>query len=195
MKGSQTVLGVLGLVAAAVCALPTAAQGQGLLSSAYIGGTVGRAQAKDFCRNAAFGGAAVACDQKDTSWRILAGYQFDRNFALEGGFHDLGESNIPGSDAHARAWELVGIGALPVGLVSFYGKLGAFRGELKGGGGFSRNSEATISLTVGAGVQVEGSKQFGIRLEWQRYPNMGGGRWRADTNVDVWSVGTILRFQ
>src|SRR6267143_1528389 len=48
------------------------------------GGTVGQAEFKDGCRGLA------GCDNKDTAWRILGGYQFNRYFAAELGY-DLGE--------------------------------------------------------------------------------------------------------
>ena len=89
------------------------------LSSVYIGGTLGQSEYKDGCTGVA------SCDEKDTAWRLLAGYQFNRYFAAELGYHDLGSVSAPGASVDGTAWELVGLGAYPVfEKVSLYGKLG-----------------------------------------------------------------------
>jgi opacity protein-like surface antigen len=101
-------------------------------SGFYVGLGLGKATAKDWCSEPALGGGATRCDDKDTTWRMLAGYQFTRNFAVEGGYHDLGRvqftRGVAETTLKANAWELNGIAALPVGgIVSVYGKLGLFR--------------------------------------------------------------------
>ena len=41
-------------------------------------------------------GGGVDCDDKDTAWRILGGYQINRNFAVELGFHEFGDASASG---------------------------------------------------------------------------------------------------
>lgn len=157
-----------------------AAQQPGL-SSVYIGGTIGQAEYKD-------GGGG---DDKDTAWRILGGYQFNRYFAAELGYHNLGEASAAGGALEGTAWELVGIGAYPiVDKLSVYGKLGVYRGELEAPGAEETNTD----LTFGVGLQYEVLKNVGLRGEWQRYSKMGGGN-LVETDVDVLSVGVVYRFQ
>ena len=158
-----------------------AAAQQPSLSSVYVGGTIGQAEYKD-------GGGG---DDKDTAWRILGGYQFNRHFAAELGYHNLGEASAAGGALEGTAWELVGIGAYPlVDKLSVYGKLGVYRGELEAPGAEETNTD----LTFGVGLQYDLLKNVGVRGEWQRYSKMGGGN-IAETDVDVLSVGVVYRFQ
>jgi OOP family OmpA-OmpF porin len=183
MNKLKAVLASAGLSAAIGFAGSAAAQSN--LASWYVGGTLGQSDFKDGCQGLG------SCDKKDTAWRILGGYQFNRNFAAEFGYHDLGKASASGGDTKGNAWELVGIGALPlVDQFSVYGKLGAYRGELKAAAAKKTNSD----FTYGAGVQYDFTKTVGVRGEWQRYNKMGGGALR-ETDVDVLSVGVIYRFQ
>lgn len=97
-------------LAASAFALPAAAQVS--MSSVYVGATVGQAEYKDACQGIAPG---VSCDEKDTAWRVLAGYQINRHFAAEIAYHNLGETKASAGGASAaigvKAFELVGIGA------------------------------------------------------------------------------------
>ena len=155
------------------------------LSSVYIGGTLGQSEYKDGCTGVA------SCDEKDTAWRLLAGYQFNRYFAAELGYHDLGSVSAPGASVDGTAWELVGLGAYPVfEKVSLYGKLGVYRGELEAPAAKETNSD----LTYGIGLQYDVLKSLGVRGEWQRYSKLGGGA-IGETDVDVLSAGVVYRFQ
>jgi OmpA-OmpF porin, OOP family len=183
MKRSKAVLAIAGISAA--LAFSGGAAAQPSLSSAYIGGTIGQSEYKDGC--AGLG----SCDKKDTAWRILGGYQVNRYFAAELGYHNLGEASAAAGATEGKAWELVGVGAYPfANQFSVYGKLGVYRGELKGPSGKENNSD----LTYGAGLQYDLLKNVGLRGEWQRYNKMGGGN-VAETDVDVLSAGVVYRFQ
>jgi OOP family OmpA-OmpF porin len=171
--------------AAALAVAGGALAQQPKLSSVYVGGTLGQAEYKDGCRNVA------DCDQKDTAWRILGGYQFNRYFAAELGYHNLGEASAPAGATEGNAWEVVGIGSYPIiEKLGVYGKLGLYRGELKGPGAKESNSD----LTYGLGLQYDVIQNVGVRGEWQRYNKMGGGN-LVETDVDVLSIGAIYRFQ
>ena len=173
------------LAVAALTVAGSALAQQPSLSSVYVGGTIGQSEFKDGCNGVS------DCDKKDTAWRVLGGYQFNRYFAAELGYHDLGEASASGSSLEGNAWEVVGIGAYPViDKLSVYGKLGLYRGELESSGAKETNSD----LTYGLGVQYDVHKNVGIRGEWQRYNKIGGGN-LVETDVDVLSIGAIYRFQ
>jgi OOP family OmpA-OmpF porin len=93
----------------------------------YVGGSIGQSDVDVDCLG--------SCDTKDTAWKIFGGYQVNRNFALEIGYTDLGEisDNVPGvfsETAESSAWELVGVGSLPVANnFSLHGKIGVYRAE------------------------------------------------------------------
>jgi len=164
MKSKKGIAAVLALAAAAF-AQPAAAQSMGGdRPGFYAGGSVG------------------TNDDEELAVRALGGYQINRTFAAELGYHRLGE--IPGG-AKARALELVGLGFIPVGPVSLYGKLGLFRGDARNG--------TNTDLTYGAGVQYDLARNIGLRGEWQRYDGLKSGGRVVD--VDVMSLGAIFRFQ
>jgi OmpA-OmpF porin, OOP family len=82
-----------------------------------------------------------------------------------------------------NAWEVVGIGSLPLtNQFSVFGKLGFARLEAKGFG----MKETDTELTYGAGVQFNVSPRLGIRGQWQRYD--------TDEEGDFISLGVIYRF-
>jgi OOP family OmpA-OmpF porin len=165
---------VLGLTAA-VFALPAAAQTASDTTGFYVGASVGQSKIKD---------CPAGCDDKDTAWRLLGGYQLNRNFSAELGYHNLGDFG----GAKANAWELVGVGLLPVAnQFGVYGKLGAHHSEVKDGSSVTGNG-----LTYGAGLQYDLMPALGLRGEWQRYDKVGGV---SDSTIDVLSIGAIWRFR
>jgi OOP family OmpA-OmpF porin len=168
----------------------------------YLGGSIGQATAQDWCNGV---GPGVSCEDSDTAWRIFGGYQVNRNFAVEAGYHDLGSATAStGSvrlNADATALELVGIGMLPLAeRFSVYGKLGVYAGStdwnvsvpalgLSQGG-----SEDTTDLTYGLGLRYDINRQVALRGEWQRYTNMGNKDTIGETDVDVVSIGVLWKF-
>ncbi|HUQ75354.1 MAG TPA: porin family protein [Burkholderiales bacterium] len=171
---------ILALATTAV-ALPAAAQLN--MSSVYVGGGLGRANYK-------------APSETDTAWRVFGGYQINRNFAAEIGYHNLGEVNFVQGQRNAKVWELVGIGAFPVATnLSVYGKLGAYyaKSELQSAV-VPSGDDTQGGLTYGFGAQYDFTQQMGVRAEWQRYDQVGGAR-TGETDIDVMNVSLLYRFR
>lgn len=140
----------------------------------YIGGFIGQADVDEV-------------SDEDTSVKVIGGYQFNRNFAAEVGYIDFGKTSAGGVEFKANAWEVVGVGMLPVmDRLGVYGKLGMFWGEAKGGG----VKEDSVEVTYGVGVQWDFARNLGLRGEWQRYTDVGDGA----SDIDVLSVGVVFRF-
>ena len=161
--------------AVAAVAFPTAGVAQTSTADShwYVGGHVGRA---DWDR----------ANDEDTSIRILGGYQVNRNIAAEFGYTDLG--SVAGGSAKGKAWDLVGVGSIPLAdKFAVYGKLGFAWSEVKG---FGQN-ESSLELTYGVGVSYDFSPTVAFRGEWQKYPDAGDGA----TDIDVLSIGVIFRFK
>lgn len=159
-------------------------------SGAYAGASIGQSKFRDACK-----GFSGSCDDKDTAWRLFGGYQMNRNFGAEVGYSDFGKaeaSNTLGrSSVEANALDLVAIGSLPIiDRLSAYGKLGVYRGTLKSGGTDRSNND----LTFGLGAQYDLLRNVGLRTEWQRYKDMGGGDF-GKSDIDVLNVGLLYRFQ
>jgi opacity protein-like surface antigen len=192
----QKLLSVLIGAVAAITSLPAAAQMRSdpAATNWYLGGSVGRAKAKDFCGR--IGGAATACDDTDVAWGFYGGYQFNRNLAGEIGYRWLGHAETTGPSARmaTELWEVDAVGILPLGGISLYGKLGLFRAYAKGADAFAGINEHTSTATFAGGLQFDVDRRFAVRGEWQRYPKVGGGNYGGSTAVDVWSVGGQYRF-
>jgi OOP family OmpA-OmpF porin len=54
--------------------------------------------------------------------------------------------------------------------------------------------ETNTDLTYGIGAQYDINRQLGVRAEWQRYTNMGDDATIGESDVDVMSVGLVVRF-
>ncbi len=192
MRGDKKVL-LAAMLGATVMAVPAVSMAQARGETGwYAGITLGQSEVKSVdC-------AGFSCDTKDTAFRVLGGYQINRNFAAELGYHDLGKVKVsaPGVsfDIKSNAWELVGVGAYPLAnQFSVYGKLGFYRGEVKVSGG---GKDTNTDLTYGIGGQYDLSREVGIRAEWQRYGKIGGDSSTGGTSdVDVLSIGAIWRFR
>jgi len=189
---AKAAVAILGVASAMAFAAPAAAQDQGW----YAGLHLGQSNAKDACDG--IGGGGVSCDDEDTAWRILGGYQFNKNLAAEFGYSDLGEASAsgPGGSAsiESTAWELVAVGSWPfTPNFSAYGKLGMYRGETDASAPGVSESESNTDLTYGLGVRWDFTKNLGVRAEYQIYKDMGGGN-IGESDVDVISVGVIWKF-
>ena len=165
-------------------ALPAAAQDLGRF---YIGGGLGRAHYDNVC-----GGATFQCKDRDTAWNAFAGWQFLRYLAVEAGIGEMGHVTIDANNAKASAVELDAVGTLPLlARFSLIGRIGAFHGDMHGEGIAQRKNAGT----AGIGAMWEPNPGVGLRLEWQRYPDMGGGPFMATTNIDVTRLSMLIRFR
>jgi len=140
-----------------------------------------------------YAGATLGLNGDDeVGWRVLAGYQANRNFGVELGYHDLGKHNIAGFPLESSAVEALGVGRLPLNPeFALYGKVGAYRSTSKGGGA----NERQVDVTFGAGFDYALSNNLAARVEWQRYRAMGGGAIGQVGDLDVFSVGALYRFR
>jgi OmpA-OmpF porin, OOP family len=171
--------------AAAALGFTGAAAAQSIWGNVYIGGSAGRSEFKDGCASSA------SCDDEDTALRILAGYQLNKYLAVELGYHELGELSTSAGEQEGKAWEIVGTASWHFAdRLSIYGKLGGYWGQLEG----PFDDEKSTDLTYGVGLRWDFTRNWGVRGEWQRYSNLGGGQ-LAETDVDVLSVGFLFSFR
>ena len=169
----------------------------------YIGAGIGRSEARDFC--GALGGA---CDAKDMSWNVFAGYQFTRNFAVEVGYNDFGKATssgfiggTPGAiTSESTALEIVGLAAAPLtDAFSVYIKGGFFRfdTDVVGTGsaaGLALNDKGS-GATFGIGAEYTFTRNIAARLEWQRYLSVTEGILGAgDGDIGVLRLTTRYKF-
>jgi OOP family OmpA-OmpF porin len=186
-------------IAAGVIAGPAAAQNKGI----YLGGSVGYAQYHDACSR-----ATVPCDDKDTNWRAFAGYQFHRNWAAEAGYGLIGRASGQGLISggpesgsfkqEATGWDVSILGSFEIagGLWAF-GRLGGYSARTtldQQGTSFADQHDADTQsgFLYGLGIAYHLS-HIGVRLEWQRYGNIGINSFGHDDR-DVFNLGLLVRF-
>lgn len=179
---------------AALAAAPAFAQGL------YVGGHFGQVRYANTCDE--IGGSGVTCDDSDTGFRVLGGYQFTPHVAAEVAYTDLGELSASGpggtASVEVSAFEVVAVATMPVAeRFSLYGKAGVYRGEVDVRIDTvlltDSASESNTDLTFGAGVRFDFTQQASLRVEWQRYPDLGGDETGED-DVDFLSLGVLFRF-
>jgi OmpA-OmpF porin, OOP family len=166
----------------------------------YVGGALGQGKAKEFCNGLSGGG--VSCDDKDTTVKGMGGYQFTKNFALEGGLTNAGtyEARGPGGRITVEAAILEGtaVAILPLGQqFSVFGKFGLYSSAVDSTVAtflLNRDERTTNSdLTFGAGLGWAFTPKFQLRADWQRYQDVDAG-FLGKSDVDVVSLGLLYRF-
>lgn len=142
----------------------------------------------------------------DNTYRFKLGYKYSRYFAVETQFNDFSRpSEMFGSPASlASNFRSTGFGVdtiatLPVWRFSFYGRMGAYRGD--GRNPFSAYSTSLLAdnsshgtrLRYGLGVRYEFTKAFGIHADVERYSPLGSPL-AGEPESDLFSVGVNWRF-
>src|SRR5438552_9676276 len=204
MRRLRLLASPLSLLVAGGLWLPIGAAAQ---SAWYLGASGGQSAIKasagevdqGFLIDDAFTASGTTLDKKDTAWKLYAGYRFNRFFAAEAGYADLGKASfsttivgapsgttpappfpITGT-AKARGAFLSALAHWPVTQdISLFVKAGAFRSDAKfteviPGTGITRVSqtERRTDGNYGVGLQWAFSGRVGARLEVERFKNIG----------------------
>ena len=132
----------------------------------------------------------VSFDDTPLGFKLIAGYDFTENFAIEGSYVNSGEGedSIMGVDVEAEltAFTVSAVGLLPVSdTVTLFGKLGLYTGESEVTAfGISADDDED-GLTVGGGLRFKMNDQFSLRGEFDWY----------DTDLDtLWSIGVGFQY-
>lgn len=184
-----------------------AAQMQTQDAGFYLGAAVGQAKAKDVCTELTGVGFVGGCDDKDTAWKISAGYQFNKNFGVELGYVDLGEFTAAGTilgvpvtaKAEATGFEVLAVGTIPLAQqFSAYAKAGAFRWDVDtsatAAGVPVGVGDKGTDFTFGIGLKYDFTRNASARLEFQRYNNVGEDATTGQSDVNLWTLGVMYKF-
>lgn len=185
----------------------------------YAGGSVGRAGATiddDRIRGGLAGQGLVTNGiddrEHDTGFKAFGGYQFNRHFAMEAGYFDLGSfgytahTTPAGSlagDMRVRGLNLDLVGTLPLTeRFSLLGRIGVISARTEASfsaSGAARVPYASASTSQrftdakwGAGVAYAFTDALSMRLEAERYRVKDSVGNHGD--VDMVSVGLVYRF-
>ena len=206
-------LGALGLTALAAIAGPLDAADN---SGWYGGINIGESMAKidhDRIRSGLLSGGftttAISDDDRDIGYKLFGGYQFNKYFALEGGYFDLGKfeftaTTVPAGTLRGNI-KVTGLNFDAVGILpitekfSAFGRVGLTYAESKDsftGTGLvtTRNSspsENDVNYKFGVGLQFHFTESLGMRAEAERYRIDDAVGNKGD--IDLISVGLIYR--
>lgn len=209
MNKTRSVFAILGFTAALALMQPAAAQQPRSLGLEpppppprmvfYVAGSLGHSNSKeDTCSNAA---AGFTCDRRDTNYGVQMGLDFNRFVAVEVGYRNLGkiQEQTDGAgqtaEVNARVIEGVGVLALPIERISPYLKAGVYRAKTQLKSNFLTEADTTnTQATLGAGIRWDIFDHFAVRLEYQRYNNLGSAAIGFRGDVDTYSLGAVFRF-
>jgi len=143
----------------------------------------------------------------DNGYRLKLGYKYSRFFSVEGEFADFTRSPDPFANPAnlSSAFRSTGFGVdtvatLPLWGFSFYGRMGAYRGERNGFAGqpslwLGDSARQGTRWRYGLGVRYDFTKTLGIQAQLERYSNLGlGAPFAGDADTDQLSVGLSWRF-
>jgi OOP family OmpA-OmpF porin len=171
----------------------------------YLGLSVGQVSYKDACPS------GITCDTTDTGFKLFGGYQLTPNLAFEAGYSVLGTIGASsGEHADLSAFEVSGVGSWPLGnRFALLGRLGLYYGAMEAPAvsapvtpvfppppprpSVGWKDGNTTSVTFGLGASYEMTHNATLRLEWQRFKDLGGED-GTKVNVDVFSLGLVHRF-
>lgn len=215
MKRVAKTLGTLSLVGCAVMNAPFAVAAD----SGWLGGfSVGQSSAEidneriaDQLLGSGFTTTSISNNDTDSAIKIFAGYKFNKYFALEGGYFNLGQFGYTATTVPAGTLsgtiKLQGLNFDVVGILpitekfSAFGRLGLNYAEAKdnfsSSGSVARPTDPSPSkrgtnYKTGLGLQYDINNTVGLRGEWERYRINDA----VDNNGDInmYSLGVVVMF-
>lgn len=206
--------GILVAAVALALGLPLAAQaddyGGEWWSNGFVGLDVGSAH-HGGSRAGTIPGFTNDISDNDTGYRVNLGYQFNRIWALEVGYVDLGKtrqvSTGPGgsftAERKARGFVIDGTAMLPfTDTFSGFLRLGTIDGHVQENdtsvGSITVPSSNTTSddwrATYGVGLDWRVADHVSLRLGWDQYHQLGNSSNVGENNVNLTSLGVVFRF-
>ena len=182
----------------------------------YVGGSLGATRAhfnndayNNLARNNGFAINSSSVDNTSTGGKLFGGYQLNPNFAVEGGYFDLGRFNYSGvtsggtynGNTRSHGLNLDLVGTLPLSdRFSVLGRVGAAYAQTRDSSsstGFAPPVTANRSLNdtyakYGVGLQYAITDALSLRGELERYHRVNDQIRRG--NVDMASIGLVYRF-
>jgi OOP family OmpA-OmpF porin len=207
----------LAAIAAAASPAAMAAEQTGIW---YLGIGAGQSRAKieDSGINAVLSGtgataAATVKNEHSFEYKAFVGYQFNRYFAVEGGYFNLGKfsfdsTTAPPGTLHGDLKNSYGLNVDALGMLpivadrfSLFGRVGVQSSKTSdlftgtGAGAVPVNPAPSKNLTnykAGVGMEFDFTRNVGLRGEWERYRISDGFSGRM--NVDVFSASLLYKF-
>jgi OOP family OmpA-OmpF porin len=182
----------------------------------YIGAGIGQSRARideqSVIRNWSTPTATInhwTSDERDLGYKLFVGKQLNRNFAIEGGFYDLGkftfgtttaQGGVLNGDVRYRGVNVDLVGILPFSeRFSAYGKVGAHYSQAKtrftGNSSFALTAasqeDKKLQPKVGLGLEFKLSEALALRGEIERYRVQDG--LRSNGRPDLLSLNLVYK--
>jgi OOP family OmpA-OmpF porin len=166
----------------------------------YVGVGAGASKVADWCD-----GIVGTCDDVGTGWKVFGGTQFNPYVGFEAAYVNLGtvtgtdtSVGIPiDVDAEVSGLNFAVVGIAPVAdRFAFFGKIGFYLSTLDlhaSGGASGSDSASGTGLALGLGGSVSVTERVFVRLEWERFADIGDDDLGKD-DVDLLSVGIGTAF-
>ena len=153
---------------------------------------------------------SISDRDRNTGYKVFGGYQINQNFAVEGGYFDLGRFGYTASTTPAGTlsgnMRVTGLNLDLVGSLPLFDRFSAFgrvgvnyartRDNFSGTGAFGMiNANPSANGTnykLGLGLQYALSEAWSVRGELERYRVKDGIGNRG--HIDMASVGLVYRF-
>lgn len=189
------------------------AQDSGWYGGANVGqshATIDDGRIRGGLQASGFATSSINNDERDLGYKIFGGYQFNRYFALEAGYFDLGKfsfhaTTVPAGNLNGslklKGGNLDAVGLLPItGNFSIFGRVGATYANTSdsfSGSGAVRPldpnpSKRGFNYKLGLGLQYQITQALAMRGEVERYRINDAVGNRGD--IDLVSVGLLYRF-
>jgi len=207
-------LGPLGLLALTVIASPLAMADEpgwyGGIGAGQSRANIDDGRITDGLLNQGFSTDSISDTNRDTGYKLFAGYQFNRFFALEGGYFDLGQFGFTADttptgtlngNIRLRGENLDALGFIPItGNFSAYGRLGIdyaqARDSFSGSGAILVTdpdpSQRALNAHAGLGLQYNFNDSLSMRAEAERYRVSDAVGNHGD--IDLVSLSLLYRF-
>ena len=215
MKKAVKTVGMLGLLG---CAVMNSSFAMADEDGWYVGANVGQSRAKiDDARitaqlvGAGFATTSIVDDSRNSAYKLFAGYRYNKNVAMEGGYFNLGQFGFTSTTVPAgtltgkiklQGFNLDVVGTLPLTeKFSVLGRVGLNYAQAKDN--FTNTglvpppanpnpSKGQINYKFGAGVQYDFTDALGMRVEAERYRINDAVGNKGDINM--YSLGLVYRF-
>lgn len=218
MNKTKRVVKALSAIGLAGCAVMSSSSAMAAEDGWLIGINAGQSMSKiddasirSQLSQTGFTTTAITDRDRKTAFKLFGGYKFNRYFALEGGYYDLGEFGYTVTTSPAgtlngniklRGVNLDAVGMLPIAdKFSAFGRLGLQYAEAKDS--FSSTgavptptnpnpSKTAPNYKIGVGLQYDFTYAWAMRLEGERYRIDDAVGNKGDINM--LSLGLIYQF-
>lgn len=183
----------------------------------YVGGNYGESRANtinvriiDALIGRGFTTQSLNDDEVDRGYKVFAGFKLNDNFAVEGGYFNLGKFRyqaqmlplaVVRGDQKTDGINFDLVGMMPVSdKLSVFARAGAVYAQSRERrwetgstiNFYDHGRENDLSYKFGAGVQYDLTNALALRLEAERYriDDLGGSK----SDIDLFSVGAVYYF-